>query len=129
MTMSGQNKVILNFDHAMNKTDIKLNDMSVSVSSSRYISTSWSASYLNDTALEISISYGGMLKGGETLNVRITNYRAIRSSTGGCVRPTNFNTTLQSSLQSSADSARSISDYTGYIVLIGILIIFGILMI
>ena len=40
MTMSGQNKVILNFDHTMNDTDITLNDMSVSVSSSSYISTS-----------------------------------------------------------------------------------------
>ena len=129
MIMSGQNKVILNFDHAMNNTDIKLNDMSMSVNSSSYVSTSWSALYMNDTALEISVSFGSLLKGGETLNVRITNYRAIRSSTGGCVRPTNFNTTLQSSLQSSADSARSISDYTGYIVLVGILIIFGILMI
>ena len=129
MTMSGQDKVILSFDHAMNNTNVGLNDMSVSVSSSSYVSTSWSASYLNDTTLEISISYGGLLKGGETLNVRITNYKAIRASTGGCVRPTSFSTSLQSSLQSSADSARSISDYIGYIVLVGILIIFGILMI
>ena len=129
MTMSGQNKVILNFDHTMNNTDITLNDMSVSVSSSSYISTSWSASYVNDTALEISISYGGLLKGGETLNIRITNYRAIRASTGGCVRPIMFNTTLESSLQTSADSAKSLSSYTGYIVFTGILFIFGILMI
>ena len=129
MTMSGQNKAILNFDHVMNNTEITLNDMSVSVSSNSYISTSWSASYINDTALEISIRFGGLLKGGETLNVRIINYRAIRASTGGCVRPSVFSTTLESSLQSSADSAKSISDFTGYIVFGGILMIFGILMV
>ena len=129
MTILSHNRAIFRFDHAMNITDIRLNDISVSVSSSGYISTSWLASYINDTALEINVSYGSLFKGDGTLNVRITSYRAIRASTGGCVSPRSFDTSLQGSLQSSADSARSITNFTGYIVLVRILIGFGILMI
>lgn len=120
------NNLVFTFDAPINSTSIGLSDISVEVDAKAFISTTWYAVYIDDYTLKLSITYGSMLRGKEVLNVNFLNYKTFRGPNGGWVSPTSFSASLSSSLAGSAKSARSIGNFTAYFVFLGILALFGV---
>jgi len=126
--MKEDNSIILTFDYDMQQVPIGLNDLAISITSDVLIKFDWTASYSDLRTLKLQFTINSALQGGETLSVRLVNYKVFRSSTGGCVLPDTFSTTLESSLTSTAASAAAASGFMQYIIVGGMVGVFGLLL-
>ena len=112
------------FDHDMYQTKITLDDLYLEIVSNINVKFSWTAEYVNSKELLISLSINSIIKGDETLKIRFINSKVFRGVYGGWVKPQELTTLLLNSLASSAESAKSISSYTEYMILSGIIVAF-----
>ena len=108
----------------MYQTEITLDDLYLEIVSSMNVKFSWSAEYVNSKELLINLSINSIIRGDETLKIRFINSKVFRGVYGGCVKPQELTTLLLNSLASSAESAKSISSYTQYMILSGIIVAF-----
>jgi len=67
----------------MNKTDITLNDLLVTISSKYNIKFTWTAIYINDKTLRVSIITNFVLVGDEIVTIKFISYKIFRGSYGG----------------------------------------------
>ena len=119
-SVSTSNTVEIGFSHAMNKTEITLDDLSVSISYQYTISISWSAYYSNNQTLLINIDSQTVLTGEEKITIKFINYRVWRGPNGGCLTTDQLSATTQNSLADSVATANSISSFAQYSSYIGI---------
>ena len=117
-------KVHVLFDHDMYQTEITLDDLYLEIVSNINVKFSWTAEYVNSKELLITLSINSIIKGDETLKIRFINSKVFRGVYGGWVKPQELTTLLLNSLASSAESAKSISSYTEYMILSGIIVAF-----
>lgn len=127
--MNDDGSVIFTFDHDMKQSTIGLNDVAISITSDILVKFDWTATFPDKKIFVINLNIHSALQGGETLNIRMANYKAFRSPTGGCVVPESFSITLKSSLESAAAIAKAASIYLQYIIMGGMIGTFGFLMI
>jgi hypothetical protein len=108
-------------------TSFGFSDLSVGINSDFIVDFSWSASYSTSTTLDVNLSINSALQGGEELTIKLINSKKFRSPTGGCVKPSNFKKSLESSLSSTAASAKAASGLSMYLIMGGMMVMFGLL--
>jgi hypothetical protein len=118
-------QIMLTFSDAMLQTVIGMNDLSIDIISEMKTSFTWTASYSDLNTLKINLAISSALQGGETLTIKLVNEKKFRTPIGGCVKPSKFTITMASSLTNVAASAKAASDLTMYIVMIGVMVLFG----
>ena len=111
----------------MREVNIKSKDILIEIESDYSVSFTHSASYSDRKTLDLTIDFATVLSGNEKMTITLNNDAKFRADDGGCVQPQEFEANLTSSLTSVADSAGSASGFTMYFVMLGILCVFGIL--
>jgi hypothetical protein len=118
-------QIILTFSDAMLQTVIGVNDLNIDITSEMKTSFTWTASYFDLNTLKINLTIISALQGGESLIIKLVSDKKFRTPFGGCVKPSKFTITMASSLTNVAASAQAASDLTMYIVMIGVMVLFG----
>ena len=121
-TISASNTIEIEFSHEMNKTDITLNDLSISIPYDYIIIFDWRAYYSNNKTLTININANTVLIGKEQIKIKLINYKIWRGPFGGCLTKDQLSVNAQNSLASSVEAASSISIFAQYSSYIGIIV-------
>ena len=108
----------------MKQSPIGVNDISLSISSLYLISFTWSANYVNDTIVQISLVIQSILQGNEKLNIQLSNYKVFRGYNGGWLSNSNLTAALKSNNQASISSANFLSIIMQYSWYFGLAITF-----
>jgi cysteine-rich repeat protein len=120
-------QVSITFSEPMLLTSFGFSDLSVGINSAFIVDFSWSASYSTSTTLDVNLSINSALQGGEELTIKLINSKKFRSPTGGCVKPSTFKKSLESSLSSTAASAKAASGFSMYLIMGGMMVMFSLL--
>ena len=121
----------INFSTEMNKTDITLNDLLVTVSSKYNIKYTWNATYINDKTLRVSIVTSNVLIGDEIVTIKFISYKIFRGPYGGWLSIDSVTSIANNNLINSEQTASSMSvffqftTYTGILVTIVLIILGG----
>ena len=121
-TISASNTIEIEFSHEMNKTDITLNDLSISIPYDYTIIFDWRAYYSNNKTLTINFNVYTVLTGKEQIKIKFINYKVWRGPFGGCLTKDQLSVNAQNSLASSVEAANSISKATEYSTYFGIIV-------
>jgi cysteine-rich repeat protein len=125
--LTNNKRVSITFSEPMLPTSIGFSDISVRIDTDFIVEFSWSASYSTTTTLDISLNIKSALQGGEELTIKLINPKKFRSPIGGCVQPSAFKKSLESSLTSTAASAKAASGLSMYLIMAGVMVMFGLL--
>ena len=121
----------INFNTEMNKTDITLNDLLVTVSSKYNIKYTWNATYTSEKQLRVLIVTSNVLVGDEIVTIKFINYKIFRGPYGGWLSIDSVASIANNNLINSEQTASSISTflqfttYTGILVTIVLIILGG----
>ena len=120
----------INFSSEMKQISVSLNDLLVTVSSKYSILYTWSANFINEKVLRISIETNYVLIGDETVSIKFINYKEFRGPYGGWLVNTEIISNASGNLKKSEETASSFSVFAKYSAYFGIivtiiLIIFG----
>ena len=106
----------------MNKTDITLNDLLVTVSSKYNIKYTWTATYINDKTLRVSIITNFVLVGDEIITIKFISYKIFRGPYGGWLSVDYVTSIASNNLVDSEQTVLSMSALLQYSTYTGILI-------
>lgn len=116
------NTVTLTFNETMDQQTIENSDLSVNVISESQSLYSWTAAYISSNQVEIKVTVKSVLKGTESLEIIINNFKKFRTIDGGWLNLYEFNYTLEDSLKSADRLMKKAKGYIYYIVIGGILV-------
>jgi cysteine-rich repeat protein len=119
-------EVDINFSSPMYLIPITSADIQVNILAEYRVKYSWTASYINSKTMRINMDIKTAMSGKETLIVKFINYKTIRGANGGCPIPESLSTPIPSSLSAERQLAKSMSKYTKYLIIGGVLSMFGI---
>ena len=112
----------INFSSNLNKTDITLNDLLVTVSSKYNIKYTWTATYINDKTLRVSIITNFVLIGDETVTIKFISYKIFRGPYGGWLSVDSVTSIANNNLVDSEQTVLSMSAFLQYSTYTGILV-------
>ena len=121
----------INFSSNINKTDITLNDLLVTVSSKYSIKFTWTATYINDKTLRVSIITNFVLVGDEIVTIKFISYKIFRGPYGGWLSIDSVTSIANNNLVDSEQTVLSMSallqysTYTGILVTVVLIILGG----
>jgi cysteine-rich repeat protein len=127
--LTNNEEISIIFSDPMKPSTFDINDLSITISSDITVKFTWTASYFNPTTLTLKLQIDTALQGGEILKIKLINSKKFRTPIGGCVQPSTFSKSMSSSLTAVAATAQAASDYTQYIIMGGVILIFAVLLV
>ena len=121
-SISASNTIDISFNHVMNKTDITLNDLSISISYYYKILFTWTAYYSDNQTLTININSQTVLTGKELITIKFINYKVWRGPNGGCLTTNQLSVTAQNLLVDFEAISNTMSGFTMYTSFLGIFV-------
>ena len=120
---------LFTFNDTMDEVDITQNDMIVSIDSSYLLDYDWSAKYISNQQLAVTVDVVSVLTGLETMTINFTNPKKYRTNIGGCLTKYSYSITMTTNLQDSVDQAKSMGFFSQFFTYSGLFIIGGVILV
>ena len=129
MSSTDSTVYLFTFNDTMDEVDITQNDMIVSIDSSYLLDYDWSAKYISNQQLAVTVDVVSVLTGLETMTINFTNPKKYRTNIGGCLTKYSYSITMTTNLQDSVDQAKSMGFFSQFFTYSGLFIIGGVILV